>query len=133
MVSVGRYTRERNEQARTAEMSIEDQVAKNLRKVELMTDDGYIFAARAMRDRPDLTERTPLITAPTLVSCGELDGFYPSAQRDARLIPNSRLSTIRGAAHDSVVYRPQLFKRSVFEFLEDVEAGRDVRGEREYE
>jgi pimeloyl-ACP methyl ester carboxylesterase len=97
-----------------------------------MTDDGYVAAAIALRDRPDLTTRTPLITAPTLVSCGEWDDFYPCAVRDHRLILNSRLATIRRAAHSTPDYRPQLWKQAVFDFIDDVEAGRDVRGEREY-
>jgi pimeloyl-ACP methyl ester carboxylesterase len=113
-------------------MSVEWQDAKNRRKLEVMTDEGYIAAAIALRDRPDLTSRTPLITAPTLVSCGEWDDFYPCAERDHRLIRNSRLATIRGAAHSTPDYRPRLWKQAVFEFLGDVEAGRDVRGEREY-
>jgi hypothetical protein len=58
--------------------------------------------------------------------------FYPLAQRDHRLISNSRLATIRGAAHDSTSYRPQAWKQAVLDFIGDVECGRDVRGEREY-
>lgn len=132
---VEREVRQRHEQdqyAALAEMSIEYQDAKNRRKVEVMTAEGYIAAAAAMRDRPDLTARTPMITAPALVSCGEWDMFYPCAERDHRLIANSRLATIRRAAHSTPDYRPQLWKRAVFDFLDDVEAGRPVRGEVEY-
>lgn len=127
-----RYRHERDEYAARAEMSVAWQDAKNRRKLEVMTDEGYVAAAIALRDRPDLTARTPLILAPTLVSCGEWDDFYPCAVRDHRLIRNSRFATIRGAAHSTPDYRPQLWKQAVFDFLDDVEAGRDVRGEREY-
>ena len=111
-------------------MSLEEQDAKNvLQKVEHMTEAGFLAAARAVLNRPDLAGRTPSIAAPTLVSCGEWDLFYPCAVRDHALIPNSRFVTIRGAAHSTPDYRPQLWKRAVLEFLDDVEAGRDVRGE----
>ena len=127
-----RHRHEQDEYAALAEMSLEWQDAKNRRKVEVMTDEGYIAAAVAMRDRPDLTSRTPLILAPTLVSCGEWDMFYPCAQRDARLIRNSRFATIRRAAHSTPDYRPQRWKQAIYDFIDDVEAGRDVRGEVEY-
>jgi hypothetical protein len=58
--------------------------------------------------------------------------FYPCAERDHRLIPNSRFATIRGAAHDSAVYTPHLWKRVFLDFIDDVESGREVRGEVEY-
>jgi pimeloyl-ACP methyl ester carboxylesterase len=124
-----RHRHERDEYAALAEMSLEWQDAKNRRKLEVMTAEGYVAAAAAMRDRPDLTDRTPLILVPTLISCGEWDGFYPCAQRDHTLIRNSRLATIRRAAHSTPDYRPGLWQRAVYEFVDDVEAGRDVRGE----
>ena len=55
--------------------------------------------------------------------------FHPCAVRDHALIPNSRLVTIRGAAHATPDYQPELWKQAVFDFVADVEAGRDVRGE----
>ncbi|MEX0749960.1 MAG: alpha/beta fold hydrolase [Dehalococcoidia bacterium] len=127
-----RYRHERDQYAALAEMSVEWQDAKNRRKLEVMTDEGYIAACVAVRDRPDLTARTPLIVAPTLVSCGEWDDFYPCASRDHGLIRTSRFATVRRAAHSTPDYRPQLWKQAVFEFIDDVEAGRDVRGEGEY-
>jgi pimeloyl-ACP methyl ester carboxylesterase len=97
-----------------------------------MTAAGFIAANIALRERPDLTSRTPSISVPTLVSCGEWDMFYPLAQRDAKLIPNARFSTVRYAAHDSTNYRPNSWLRALTEFIDDVEAGRDVRGVVEY-
>ena len=125
-----RYRRENDKYAHLQTLSLEDQDAKNaLQKVRHMTAAGFLAAGRAVRERPDLTSRTPKIAAPTLVSCGEWDMFYPCARRDHALIPNSRLVTIRGAAHATPDYQPQLWKRAVFDFIDDVEAGRDVRGE----
>lgn len=127
-----RYRHEGDEHARKSFFSLEEQDARNARKIETMTPAGYLAANRALRERPDLTSRTPAITAPTLVSCGEWDMFYPLAQRDAKLIPNARSSTVRYAAHDSTNYRPRSWFRALTEFIGDVEAGRDVRGVVEY-
>jgi 3-oxoadipate enol-lactonase len=125
-----RYRRDGDKYAHLATTSFEEQDEKNWRtKRDAMTREGYLAANKALRERPDLTSRTPNITVPTLISCGEWDAFYPCAVRDHALIPNSRLVTIRGAAHATPDYRPDLWKRAVFEFIDDVEAGRGVRGE----
>jgi pimeloyl-ACP methyl ester carboxylesterase len=125
-----RYRHEGDKYAHLSEMTLDEQDAKNQRqKVGAMTPEGFLAANRAIRERPDLTSRTPAIAAPALVSCGEWDDFYPCAERDHALIPSSRFVTIRGAAHSTPDYKPQLWKRAVFDFIADVEAGRDVRGE----
>ena len=125
-----RYRRDGDQYAHLQPLSLDEQDARNaLQKVDNMTPAGYLAASRAMRERPDLIARTPQITAPTLVSCGEWDAFYPAAQRDHALIASSRFVTVRGAAHATPDYKPQLWKRAVFDFIADVEAGRDVRGE----
>jgi 3-oxoadipate enol-lactonase len=126
------YRREQDPYAAKSSFSIDEQDERNWQRIARMTDEGFLAANRALRERPDLTARTPKIAVPTLVSCGEWDMFYPCAQRDHRLIPNSRFATVRGAAHDTTNYTPQLWKRAVLDFIADVEAGRDVRGETEY-
>jgi pimeloyl-ACP methyl ester carboxylesterase len=124
------YRRTGDEYAHLQYWTIEEQDARNIVRLrDAMTRDGYLMSARALIARPDLTSRTSAITAPTLVSCGEWDRFHPCAQRDYRLIPNSRLVTIRGAAHATPDYQPQLWKQAVFDFVADVEADRDIRGE----
>lgn len=125
-----RWRRENDPYARLQVETYEEQDARNAHnKLELMTAGGFLAADRALRQRPDLTWRTPSIAAPTLVSCGEWDRFYPCAVRDHRLIPNSRLVTIRGAAHATPDFQPGLWKRAVFDFVARVEAGREVGGE----
>jgi 3-oxoadipate enol-lactonase len=125
-----RYRHERDQYAHLATLSLPEQDKQNRRqKAEHMTPAGYLAANEALRERPDLTSRTPAITAPTLVSCGEWDLFYPCAVRDHRLIPDSRLVTIRGAAHATPDYQPELWFRACSEFADDVESGRSVRGE----
>ncbi len=127
-----RYRREGDAYAHLAALTFDQQDEQNNRnKLRDMAADGYLAANRALRERPDLTSRTPRIEAPTLISCGEWDAFYPCAERDHSLIPHSRLVTIRGAAHATPDYQPQLWKRAVFDFIADAESGRDVRGERD--
>jgi pimeloyl-ACP methyl ester carboxylesterase len=132
VVRENRYRREHDAYAKTRRESQEEQDAENARKLELMTPRGYISVGGALSERPDLVPRLPSVAAPALVSCGEWDLFYPCAERDAALLPNARFATIRRAAHSTPAYQPQLWKQAVFDFIDDVEAGRDVRGTREY-
>ncbi len=127
-----RYRHEHDPYATKSSFTLDEQDERNIAHRAAMTPEGYLAAARALRERPDLTSRTPAIAEPTLVSCGEWDMFYPCAARDAALIPNARFATVRNAAHDTTTYRPQSWKRAVLDFIDDVEAERDIRGAREY-
>ena len=125
-----RYRRDGDAYAHLQALPLDEQDAKNIRmKIDGMTAAGYLAANLALRERPDLTSRTPLLPMPVLVSCGEWDDFYPCARRDHALIPNSRLVTIRGAAHATPDYTPELWKRAIFDFVAGVEAGHDIGGE----
>ena len=66
-----------------------------------------------------LHRRLPLVQAPTLVIHGERDGLVPPAYADefARLIPDSRVVRIAGAAHLPMVEREDDFIESVEAFL----------------
>jgi pimeloyl-ACP methyl ester carboxylesterase len=123
-----RYRHEQDPYARFSEVPLDEQDAKNALKVRDITAAAYAAVARAIIARPDLTSRTPQIRVPVLVSCGEWDLFYPCAVRDARIIPGARFVTVRGAAHSTPDFRPQLWKRAVFDFIDDVEAGRPTAG-----
>jgi pimeloyl-ACP methyl ester carboxylesterase len=127
-----RYRRAHDPYSNTRRESQEEQDAETARKLDLMTPRGYVNVARAIIARPDVVPRLPSITAPALVSCGEWDLFYPCAERDASLLPNARFATVRRAAHATPEYQPQLWARAVVDFIDDVESGRDVRGQAEY-
>lgn len=99
-------------------------------RIAMMTVDGYVGAAKAIAERADLTGRIRSIEAPTLVMIGEWDDFFPCAVRDHALIPNSRLVVRRNCAHGTR-WRVETFRSELESFLADVEAGRDVAGERE--
>lgn len=113
-----RYRHEQDPYAALSATSMEQQDENNrVQKTEHMTKEGFQAARHALRHRPDLTSRTPKISAPTLVSCGEWDLFYPCAVRDARLIPGARLVTIEEAAHSTPDYKPDAWARTGIEFL----------------
>lgn len=71
---------------------------------------------------PKLRHRLHRVTAPTLFLRGESDGLvsaeYIAAY--ARLLPNARVETMRGAGHSPHLEQPEAFARSVLHFLEAV-------------
>jgi pimeloyl-ACP methyl ester carboxylesterase len=93
-----------------------------------MTVEGYLGAAHAILNRPDLTDRVRSITAPTLVMIGEWDDFLPCALRDAKLIPNSRLVVRERCGHGSR-WRVETFISEIESFLTAVEANEPVAAE----
>jgi pimeloyl-ACP methyl ester carboxylesterase len=101
----------------------------DLERIKLMTPEGYLGAAHAIMTRPDLTGRIGAITARTLVMVGEWDDFLPCALRDHVLIPASRLVVRERCAHGTA-WRLDTLIAQVETFLDDVEAGRPVAGER---
>lgn len=76
--------------------------------------------------RDDVRPLLPEITIPTLIIWGDRDTLVPL--RDAwefrRLIPDSQLAVLRGAAHNSMVDRPADFNRIVQRFLDGETVGR---------
>ncbi len=103
---------------------------EDLERIKLMTVDGYLGAAHAIAERPDLTDGIRNITAPSLVMAGEWDDFLPCALRDHELIHGSRLMIRRLCGHGSR-WRLETFLSEIEAFLDDVETGRPVAGQRE--
>jgi pimeloyl-ACP methyl ester carboxylesterase len=101
----------------------------DLARIELMTPEGHMGAAHAILTRPDLTDRIPGIAVPTLVIVGEWDDFLPCAERDHWLTPDSRL-VVRAECGHGTRWRLDTFLSEVEAFLDDVDAGRPVAGER---
>ena len=101
----------------------------DLRRIKMMTLEGYLGAAQAMVTRPDLTDRIGAITAPALVMIGEWDDFLPCAMRDHALIPGSRLVVRDRCGHGSR-WRADTFIAEVESFLADVETGNPIAIER---
>ncbi len=101
----------------------------DFQRIKLMTVQGFAGAAAAIANRPDLTSRIPAIRAPTLIMVGEWDDFYPCALRDHALIPGSRLVVRQRCGHGSR-WRLETWISEIEAFLDDVEAGRPVAGQR---
>lgn len=101
----------------------------DFRRIKLMTVEGYVGAAHAIAERPDLRERIYGVTAPAMVMVGEWDDFLPCAERDHALIAGSRLVVRERCGHGSR-WRLETFLAEIEAFLGDVEAGRPVAGER---
>lgn len=76
-------------------------------------------ASRGMAERPDRTPMLGSIRIPTLIITGAHDELMPLATSRAmhEAIPQSQLVVLPGAAHLSNVEAPELFNRTVREFL----------------
>jgi pimeloyl-ACP methyl ester carboxylesterase len=74
----------------------------------------------------DVRPLLPQIDVSTLILWGERDGLVPLADafEFRRLIPDSRLAVLRGAAHNPMVDRPTDFNRILLRFLNDEAVGR---------
>jgi len=119
------YKKQNDPHINVSPYSFED----DLTRIGLMTVEGYVGAAHAIKTRPDLTKRIGQITAPALVMIGEWDDFLPCALRDQKLIPGSRLVVRERCGHGSR-WRAETFVSEIESFLETVEAGRPVAGQR---
>lgn len=79
---------------------------------------GYIGCAEAIR-RLDITDRLGAITAPTLVIAGIDDPMTPPLVSEiiAATIPGACLEEIFSASHLSCLEQPEIFNRTVVDFL----------------
>jgi 3-oxoadipate enol-lactonase len=94
--------------------------------------NGYIGVGRA---RPWEAEwqcaAADGIKVPTLITVGsdDLDTIVRGTRTLHEHIKGSRYVIIKGAAHETARWQPDLFNRAVADFLRSVEAGKPVAGE----
>lgn len=68
----------------------------------------------------EYADRLPGIKVPTLISVGDHDQVDPSLSRDMQaLIPGSKLVILPDSGHMTFVDQPELFRRSVDDFVHD--------------
>ena len=83
---------------------------------------------RALRNiqLDDVRPLLPQIRVPTLIIWGDRDRLVPIADgwELRRLIPDSRIAVLRGAAHNAMVDRPADFNRLLCRFIEGDPVGR---------
>jgi pimeloyl-ACP methyl ester carboxylesterase len=86
------------------------------------------FAAqiRALLQRPDATSVLPRIACPTLLLCGEQDGWSPPAQHRAmaQLIPGSEFVSVPDSGHMSPLEQPAAVNAALHAWLERVDGFR---------
>src|SRR6185369_11963880 len=75
---------------------------------------------RALLARPDRTELLKSLRVPTLVLCGNEDGWSPLSRHQdmARLIPGSRLVGVPDSGHMSTMERPEAVTAAMRVWLE---------------
>ena len=94
---------------------------------------GSIHASRfVMRTAVPNVERTGELTMPTLIIIGDEDGLLTAAEWLRDTIPNRRYALLTNVGHATSRYKPEAWHRAVADFLDDLEAGKDIRGEVTY-
>jgi pimeloyl-ACP methyl ester carboxylesterase len=82
---------------------------------------GKIYAAqtRALLGRPDATDVLKSISCPTLLVCGNEDGWSPPErhERMAQLAPHAILRLIEDCGHMSMMEQPEAVLRALKEWL----------------
>lgn len=104
-----------------------------LQRMAMFSVNGSIYATRfVMRTAVSGVKRTRELTMPTLIVIGEEDALLTAAEwlRDA--IPNRRYALLTKVGHGTSGYKPEAWRQAVEEFLNDFEAGKDIRGEFTY-
>ena len=93
------------------------------RRMREMSVDGYVYARRAISQRPSLTTRLGEISVPTLVVVGEEDTpFHEPSEVMAKNIPNATLHVIPQATHSPHEETPEAFNELLIEFLAEANA-----------
>jgi 3-oxoadipate enol-lactonase len=82
--------------------------------------DGYAACCGAI-ERMDLRDDLPLIGAPTLVVAAADDSATPPEHQEliAATIPDARLVSLPGAAHQAAVEHPAAVARLILDHLGD--------------
>jgi pimeloyl-ACP methyl ester carboxylesterase len=81
---------------------------------------------RALLERPDATPVLPHMACPTLLLCGEQDGWATPAQHRemAQLIPGSLFVSVPNCGHMSPMERPEAVNEALQQWLELVDVVR---------
>jgi pimeloyl-ACP methyl ester carboxylesterase len=102
-----------------------------LERMARFSVNGAIYANRfVMTTVVPRKDQVRNIIAPTLIVIGEEDaGCKPGADWARDVIPNRRYVLLKGVGHSTSRYRPDGWRAAVESFLDDLSAGKDIRGE----
>lgn len=101
-----------------------------LQRMAMFSVNGSVHATRfVMRTTVAGIEGTQDLTMPTLIVIGEEDGLLPAAEWLRDTIPNRRYAFLTKVGHATSRYKPEAWRQAVGEFLDDLKAGKDIRGE----
>jgi len=98
-------------------------LVNNLRQIMAQTSpEGIIGALSGMRDRPDSTELLNHISCPVLIVHGTDDQLIPIAEAEHMhsALADSELVRIPNAGHLLNMEQPELFNRSISDFLRSI-------------
>lgn len=90
---------------------------------------GVVGAAKARRERPDLTERLRTLPMPVLLCMGRDDAVYCALDLMRRELPGARAVTFEDVGHGVPARSPRKFADTLLAFLDDVKAGKPVAAE----
>lgn len=94
-------------------------VDQMLAMVNRMSGTIYAGQTRALLGRPDATPVLASITCPTLVLCGQQDGWSPPHRHEvmAAMIPGARLRLIDDCGHMAMMEQPDAILQAMQEWL----------------
>ncbi|MES2756036.1 MAG: alpha/beta fold hydrolase [Pseudomonadota bacterium] len=89
-----------------------------------MSAEVYAGQTRALLGRPDATAQLAHIAVPTLVLCGQQDGWSPPARHQAMaaMIPGSELRLIDDCGHMAMMEQPAAVLQALEEWLAPAQA-----------
>jgi len=101
-----------------------------IQRMAMFSVNGSIHATRfVMRTTVPGVGRTRDLTMPTLIVIGEEDGLLSAAEWLRDTIPNRRYALLTKVGHATSRYKPEAWHQAVAEFLNDFEAGKDIKGD----
>ena len=101
-----------------------------IQRMAMFSVNGSIHATRfVMQTTVRSVERTQDLTMPTLIVIGEEDGLLSAAEWLRDTIPNRRYAFLTKVGHATSRYKPDAWRQAVEEFLNELEAGNDIKGE----
>jgi pimeloyl-ACP methyl ester carboxylesterase len=96
-----------------------------------LSREGFLGAAKVRRERPNLLpvlrER---LTMPVLVCTGTDDPVHSASLVMAAELPGARVVTFKDTGHGIPGHRPEAFVHAVLAFLNDIEEGKPIAGNR---